>query len=133
LNKDALMRRNGELEMEVEDLQMGIIRNQEVNLDIVNDLNERLDTSAFMIAQLKLSGGKIGVTKIGGLAGAFKGVFGALSGNGARNSTVGSKKQMPKKAGLFGLTSGQVSKKTATEETPQRDGPQGKKYKSVFG
>ena len=86
-----------------------------------------------VIAQLKLSGGKIGETKIGGLAGAFKGVFGALSGGTARNSTVGSKKSMPKKAGLFGLTSGQVSKRKATEETPQRDGPQGKKYKSILG
>jgi hypothetical protein len=135
LSRDALTRRNEELEIEVEDLQMGIIRNQEVNLDIVNDLNERLDTSAFIIAQLKLSGGKIGTTKIGGLAGAFKGVFGALGGGAGKNSTAGSKKQMPLKGGgLFGgLTSGAVSKRKPTEETPQRDGPQGKKYKSVFG
>jgi hypothetical protein len=46
LSRDALTRLNEELEIEVEDLKMGIIRNQEVNLDIVNDLNERLDTSA---------------------------------------------------------------------------------------
>lgn len=60
------------LEREITELQEKVVKDQGSNLEIINELNEKLDENAFTIAQLKQSGGKKFATKIGAMSSTFK-------------------------------------------------------------
>ena len=57
---------------DVEYLQERMLKNQKEHLDIINELNIKLDDCNWVIAQLRITPGKKFVTKMGGLAETFK-------------------------------------------------------------
>jgi hypothetical protein len=99
LHRGQLVKKISLLQKDYEDLQIAMVQSQGVNLDIINDLNTKLDENAYTMAQLKLGGGSVGKTKIGAIGKSFA------------NSSIGKLLKLDKKddkgaggkpGGLFG-------------------------------
>lgn len=109
---------------EIDYLQSSIVCGQSVNLEIINELNERMDDAVYTIAQLKLGGGKKFTTKIGALSTtlAHSGLGGLL---GLKPDAINNKPNLdgtpaeaepPKKSPMGGLFGGApVKSKKDTE------------------
>lgn len=124
---------------EIDYLQSSIVCGQSVNLEIINELNERMDDAIYTIAQLKLGGGKKFTTKIGALSTtlAQSGLGGLL---GLKPDAINNKPNLdgtpnqaepPKKSpmgGLFGgggLGSGGKSQKDTEVDASNKKSPMG--------
>ena len=53
MNKEALISTIDDMHHEIDDLQMSFIANQHKKIEVINDLNEKLDENAMTISSLK--------------------------------------------------------------------------------